>query len=145
MKKKIYFISGFISLSVLSFILYSVNQISPACLKHKNQQYSALYEADLYTFSGIGIMGTVPEHLNAFHCLLEDEDSVPVLKNLRQSDSKVTQLYAMIALKKFAPEIYSQYKAAYLHDESPVDKVEGSVITESSVAEEFTWIEYAKD
>jgi len=133
--QRIFFIVVGLLLTGLSVILYfDATKIDPVCITHKKNGYSALKDLSSFTSSRTGIMSSKPLHIEAFQCLVQDEDGVALLNDLRQYSTKATQLYAMIGLKKLAPDIYEKNKKHYIRDKTEIQSIEGCIINSESIS-----------
>ncbi|MDG9667768.1 hypothetical protein ONV78_08500 [Hahella sp. CR1] len=103
--------------------------------------YEVLKNAEEFTSARTGYAGDVPDHVNAYGCLLSRADAQEQLIRLQTEGSKPAQLYAMIALHDLLPGYYQQKAEQYVTDTASVKTMEEHIAGDATVAELFKQIE----
>ncbi|AZZ92907.1 hypothetical protein EUZ85_20115 [Hahella sp. KA22] len=105
------------------------------------KDYETLKNTECFTDSHTGFAGTVPDHVEAYRCLLSQVDAQEQLIKLQLEGSKPAQLYAMIALRELVPGYYQQKAEQYLSDNANIETMEGCIGGNAAVSVLFKQID----
>ncbi|ABC29685.1 hypothetical protein HCH_02911 [Hahella chejuensis KCTC 2396] len=105
------------------------------------EDYEILKNTECFTDSHTGFAGTVPDHVEAYRCLLSQVDAQEQLIKLQLEGSKPAQLYAMIALRELVPGYYQQKLEQYLSDNTNMEAIEGCIVGNATVSSLFKQID----